>query len=421
MDIVHPLVSATSFKAKLSEGKKLHKILIAQSAGTARQQMGLFGWDPFSDLSKGIGQLIDGLADVLGEVLDNIVQTVGQIVQAVFDVIAGIMTLDWDRVVEGLGATVRGISNIAAQLNPMRIGHDVLTSVEWTKHSFNELDKFTGGMITNAVNVSDLPMRAARGDAISKAELLNTAIFGLQVAAIVVGGPVAAGAMVGNMFGRELCKNVGNKEAVEACKVGVQIVAVASAQYASSVYDVSWGGSMKDMLTGGSKEVIYDSAGQVVSSGATDTLVQVQQNNLNALFLEQGNLTFYDYIKTGTVELLNQRVVEEATKEAIKQCQDGDWLGDRECAIIGQIASNYINAPPSKDWPTFLAEEAARLGVGLLVEQWFPEGSAEREAIKYQLEYVTIPGQRVIIGKQESNLGVFAMLAAGAGIMLMLG
>lgn len=394
-------------------GKKLHRILIAQSVRTP-EEMGFFEFA--GDFFSGLADAIEGLADVMADVLGDILQTVGNIIDAVFSAIGDVLNLiDWEQIGENLGAIVRTASNIAVQLNPNRLIYNFLAENPVTAHTFKELDKFTGGMITNAVNVSDLVYRSARGDAISKEELIKDALFCLQVAAVVVGGPAAAGGLVGNMVGREACKNVGNAEAVEACRMAVTIAASATAQYASDVYGVSWGAS-------GSEQVISDNAGQSVSSGATDTLVQSQQNNLNALFQESGVLNFSDYLSNAAAQVVNQRLTQEITKEAIRLCQEGNWVGDKECAILGQIASNYINAPAGMDWPTFLAQEAARLGVSLLMEQWFPKDSPERRAIEWQIKHVQIPGQTIVVTQnKKSNLGVFALLAAGAGALFIMG
>lgn len=409
---VHPLMNPLSIHvAGKSRGKKLHRILIAQSTRTP-QEMGGFVEDVFGGIFSSFEDFIDGLGNFMANAINDILQTVGNIINAVFDAIGTLLNLiDWEQIGENLGSIVREASNIAVQLNPNRLIYNFLAENPITAHTFKELDKFTGGMITNAVNVSDLVYRAARGDAITKEELIKDALFMLQVAAVVAGGPAAAGGLVGNMVGQEACKNVGNAEAVEACRMAVTIAASATAQYASDVYGVSWGAS-------GSEQVISDTSGQSVPVSTTDTLVQAQQNNLNALFQESGVLNFSDYLSNAAAQVVNQRLTQEVSKEVVRLCQTGNWLGDKECAIMGQIMSNYINSPAGMDWPTFLAQEAARLGVSLLMEQWFPEGSPERRAIQWQIEHVQIPGQTIVVQQQgKSNLGVLALVAAGAGVL----
>lgn len=397
--IFHPMQMPMKFDSR----SKLHRILIPQSI----QGMG-FSWDPIGDITD----FAQGLGEAIGQALNTIVQVVGQIIEVILKVITDVLNIiAWDKVFENLALVVREASNIAVQLNPTRLVYNFLAENPLTSHTFKELDKFTGGMITNLNNVSDLMYRAARGDAISKQELIKDAMFGLQVAALVVGGPAAAGGLVGNMIGKEVCKKAG--DAKDACQIAVTVAAAATANYAADVYGVNWG-----LNTG--TEQLTDTSGQTVSTGTTDTLVQAQQNNLNALFAESGTLNFSDYLSTTAYNVLQQRGVQEVSKRAIELCQQGQWVGDRECAILGQIAANYVNRPDGMDWPEFLAQEAARLGVSLLMEQWFPPNSPERRAI--EVVNNTVPGQTIIYEtKPKSSNGMLVLLAGGAAALLMIG
>lgn len=411
--IAHPfLIPDQNIKNALANVKKrkLHKIMISQSALSGMGDL-LEDINPFDD----IGNMVEGLASAMTTAIDGIIQTIGTVIQTIIDIVTGILNLiAWDKIFENLLVVVRELSAIQVQLNPERLLYNFLATNDLTRHSFMELDKFTGGMITSAVNVSTLVHRSIAGEPITKEELIRDAIFALQVGAVVVGGPAAAGGMVGNMVGKELCKNAG--EAKEVCQIAVTIAAAATANYAADYYGVSWG------LPSGTEQ-LADSSGQTVSSGATDTLVQ-SQNNFNAIFAQEGvSLNFSDYLSQAAVQVLEQRGVQEVTKQAVKLCQQGNWVGDRECAILGQIAANYINSPEGMDWPTFLAQEAARLGVSLLMEQWFPKDSPEAAAIHYQINYSTVevPGQTIIYQtKPKSNAKFLALLAAGGAATLML-
>lgn len=397
--ILHPM----QLPLKVDTRSKLHRILIPQSIRA--NQMGA---DPLTEM----GNFLTGMAEAFEYGLRNVVQLVGEIIDLVIKSITFVINLiAWDKVFENAALIVREASNIAVVLNPTRIVFDFFANNPVTAHTFKELDRFTGGMATNMTNVSDLPYRAARGDAISKEELIRDAMFGLQVAAVVIGGPAAAGGLVGNMVGKEVCKNAG--DAKEACQIAVTIAAAATANYAADYYGIDWG-----ISTG--TEQLSDTSGQTVSTGSTDTLVQAQQNNLNALFAESGNLQFSDYLSNAAYQVLSQRGVQEVTKRAIELCQQGQWVGDRECAIIGQIASNYLNRPDGLDWPEFLAQEAARLGVSLLMEEWFPKNSPERRAI--EIVNNTVPGQTIIYEtKPKSNMGILLLAAGGAATLMMLG
>lgn len=356
--IVHPLLLN-----RVNVKSKLHRAHIAQST------MGDFWSDinPFDD----IGNFVTGLSEAIGNVIETIVVTIGNVIQIIADIVSGIFKLiPWDKLFENLAYIARAVSNIAVQLNPLRLAYNFLSENPLTKHTFQELDKFTGGMITSAVNVSDLAARAMRGDAISKEELLRDALFCLQVAAVVVGGPAAAGGLVGNMVGKEVCKNAG--EAKEACKIAVTIASVAAADYASSM-------------------------------------------------LSTGSASITTSLSTSAVKVLDQRLVQEASKQAIRICQEQNWAGDRECAIMAQVAANYINAPEGTDWPTFLANEVARIGVAALMEEWFPKGSPERNAIRVRIEQevIPVPGQTIVYEtKPKANAGLVLLLAGGAALLV---
>lgn len=407
---LHPLLypmqnSKSVILSDRAKKKKLHKILIAQSINN-----GLSG-NLFEDIFGGAFDFVAGLQEAMGNILESVVQAIGALIQAVINIIGGVLSLiAWDRIFDNLGIFVRGYFNLVDQLNPARLWVSFLSTNEITSHTFSELDKFTGGMITSAANVSTLMARAGRGDAITKEELLKDAIFILQVASVIIGGPAAAGGLVGSMVGREACKNAGDGK--EACQIAVTIVAAASANYAADYYGAAWGPSGASTVDPSSQS----------GSVASDTLVTTQRNNLNNLFIEGGVRDFSNYLTEGATQVLTQRGVQEATREAVSLCQSGGWAGDKECAILGQIASNYINAPVGVDWPTFLAQEAGRIGVSVLLEEWFPDGSPERRALQYQINYVDIPGQTIIVeSKKKSNLGVLALVASGAAALFLMG
>ena len=259
-------------------------------------------------------------------------------------------------------------------LNPTRMVNDFLESNTGTAHAFNELDKFSGGMLRTSANVSDLTYRVARGDAISKKELVEDALFGLKAAAIVTGGLAAVGGMVGSMVGNEVCKH--QTDAQDACRAAFTIIGAAAGGYSAS----------------------------------------------------SGEATFTDYLTDAGISVFKGRVVQAGTKLAVEACKINQWAGKTECAILGQIAADYIKAPPGTDWLEFLAKEAGRLGTTLLLAEAFPPNSLERQRLLKQagikpgtkVPPVVTPSTPKPKVPGQINVGQIALVGGAAALALYL-
>lgn len=360
-----------------------------------------------------LGDLFDNIFDFLENVLKTVFETIKNIIkftlQTVFNVIRVVLmtvgaivgAVKWSEVKDALKDTLKSISNLAINLMPFRAIWTVLTTSDLTDNFFKELDEFTGGMITSAVNVSDLIWRVGRGDHITKEELLRNALFILQVAAVVIGGPAAAGGIFGSMVGRQVCENAG--KAKEACTAAFVIAGAAAGGYLSAETGVSWG-------AGAAKQGAASVTSQAADAGS-----------------EIAKRGFTDYLNDAGQTFIEQRLVQVASREAIKLCQKENWVSDKACSILGNIAANYINAPEGTDWVEFLAQEAGRIGVSELLADAFPKNSPEHAAIRRRIveNTVQVPGQHIIYEEYEGggsgNAGkaLLAIGAAGAALLFL--
>ncbi len=85
-----------------------------------------------------------------------------------------------------LGGEVLG--KVYKEINPVHLTNEFLRNNPVFAHSFNELDKLTGGLLTSIENVTQLPGDAIAGEPISPARIAEALEMMLKVAAIVFSG-----------------------------------------------------------------------------------------------------------------------------------------------------------------------------------------------------------------------------------------
>lgn len=107
--------------------------------------------------------------------------------------------IDWQQIGLNLQSITSNIAHVLYELNPYHLVYMGLSTNPLTEHAFRELDKFTGGALTSVENVSSLPARVVRGDAISKEELVSDALFILRVAAVATGTTTIVSAVSGQL------------------------------------------------------------------------------------------------------------------------------------------------------------------------------------------------------------------------------
>jgi hypothetical protein len=259
--------------------------------------------------------------------------------------------------------------------NPLKLVHTFLLSNPITSYPFNLLDKFVGGMLTYTVNISDVVLRTLTGQFVGRDELIKSGLQGIKVAGRLIGG------YGGRILGQQVCKDAG--AAKDLCQAAFTIVGAAA------------GGYLSDVATEG----VFDT-----SKG------------------------FFDRISSSSAQYVENRLVQEASRAAIRICQQQQWAGKKECAILGQIAADYIKAPEGTEWTDFLADSIAKYGVQALMQQWFPPNTPEGRAIRRNI--ILMPGEQIV--EQPYNLevppldqpqggGAFLALAAAAAGVLLIG
>jgi|GEM_PF-4719766 len=369
-----------------------------------RQDQRGMGWgfdDLFSDIGESFTDAIAGLSDAIGGALTATLQAVEHLGETIALIVrASIGDVSWDAVLGELGKIFQDIGTIIVYLNPNRGAYDWLQESPITSHAFNELDKFSGGMITTAKNISTLPGRAMRGDAITKQELIQDVMFGIQVILIATSGGayLAMGMMLGTMVGNQVCSK--QTEHQDACMVAFQIVGAAAGQWSANELGLN-----------------------VVEAGISQAEQQafLQGPEAYAQYMaRQGALTstsFVSQLSTATQNYMTTAGIDKVTQRAVALCQSGKIVGSRECEILGQIVSDYVKAPSDIKWVDFLANEIVSLGQQELLLQWFPPDSPEAQAIKIRIKYVDVPGGIVRVKKFDPK--TLLLIAGGVAAVVM--
>ena len=333
-----------------------------QALWLARRRRIHMGFDLFEEINNVVDFVdkgVQGLGNVVAEVISEVAQIVVNVVKVVLETVGAVFgVVPWENVRESLGKIARSVGHVLVLTNPTRFTYEWLKSSRLTSHSLNELDKFTGGMLTTAVNVSDVAFRAMRGDPISKMELVQNALLILQIAITVATAGVAAApaalftqTVVGGIA-REVCKKQTDKD---TCKVLVTAASIAAGAYATGAQELS----------------------------------------------------------KVPMRIIDERIRETATRALVAKCRDEKWIGDRECAIVGRMVVDYLSLPPETDWNQYLAETSARLGVALIIEQLYPPKSPERQAIINVVTQLP-PEQRALQLEPARSSGAFLLLTAAA-------
>lgn len=322
------------------------------------------GFSAVAGLMKAIGGTITTLThllkDTLSKTFESYIETlkeIGRTVNLVALVAMGRVPLS--QVFASLGKVFRQIGNTFAIISPLRLTYNFLKEAPLTADAFNELDKFTGGMITNVVNVSDLPWRAMRGDAISKQELIKDVITIIQVVTIVFAGPAGVGFFIGNLIGREVCKN--QTKAQDLCRASFAILGMATGQWLAS------------------------------------------------------DLTYLNVLERTGEDYLVKEGVDQATIKIVRACQDAKLMGRNECKYVAQALVDYIQVGSDKDFSVFLVDELKRVATQELVDavrDLYPSNHPIRRNI--EIKY-----QDIVVKAPQAKTAMFLLLAGGATLFLL--
>ncbi|NJM09360.1 MAG: hypothetical protein HC883_00210 [Bdellovibrionaceae bacterium] len=388
--LVHP--SLLPITSRSSEIERLKNAVLRHRV----HQRGM-GAGFLEDLGDSIGSMITGLAEAMSGAITATINTIKKLGETIALIVrAAIGDISWDRVLRSLGEVFQDVGQVLYYLNPVRYSHEWLKEAPLTKHAFNELDKFTGGMLTTAANLSDLPFRAMRGDPISKAELIADALLAFQIAAVVFtgGGYLAIGLMVGTMVGRQVCSK--QTQAKEACMAAFQIVGAAVGGWASGS---TWGAGIESGFSA-AEEQAWLSGDQAYAQFIKD----------------QASSNLLTHLSSSASKYLTNAGIDQATQQAVLLCQTQKWAGRQECAIIGQVANNYLSSEGDEPFEDFLAREVARIGAEQLMLQWFPPDTKEHQAIQWQIKYTDMPVDQTVIVKKEWDTKTLLALVGGLAI-----
>ena len=369
-----------------------------------------FGMDGFlDDLFDTAWDAVVGLNDALSSALTATINTIKQIGETIALVVrACIGDVKWSEVMDSLGEVFQGIGAVLYYINPIRATYIWLSESPLTAHAFNELDKFTGGMITTAVNLSDLPYRAMRGDPISTQELINDALLVITIVSIIFTGPVGVGILLGTMVGRQVCSK--QTEARDACMVAFQIAGAAAGSWASAASGVTWGGA-SEAAARAAEEAAYRAGPEAYAN----YWAQVAQQEALAQ-----TTSFLPHLTNATQTYLTSVGIDAVTAEAVELCQENNWVGDRECEILGRIAADYVKAPDSMEWDEFLVKEIAAIGAEELMLQWFPPDTPQYQAIEraWQIKYIDVPVDQTNIVQKRFDPKTLLLIAAGVATVM---
>lgn len=367
------------------------------------------------DLGTSLWEVVDGMADAVGAAMTSVVNAVKQMGETIALVIrAAIGDVKWSEVLHSLGEVFQDVGNVLVVINPIRLYTNFLKEAPLTSHAFNELDKFSGGMISTGVNVSDVVWRSIRGDPVSKYELLQDAIFIIQVAAIVFTGPVGIGIMVGTMVGRQVCSK--QTEARDACMVAFQIAGAAAGTWASAASGLTWGTAAEI-----ADESTLSAAEEEAWLAGDDAYQAFLQRQAEQVALQQ-TTEFLPHLSAAAENYLLSQGIGVATQQLSNLCDKQGWAGGKECDILAQVAGNYVRNEMTNNIPfeEFLAQEVARVGAEELMLQWFPPSSPEHQAIKraWQIKRTTYEVPQYVV-QEGGGIGAFLLLAAGGAMVLM--
>ena len=98
-----------------------------------------------------------------------------------------------------VGKAVGGL--MTSDLNPIVAADRALKIIPGVRDVYREVDKISGGTFTTVTNLSTMPGRALKGEAISQAEFVEAASFALKVGLMAVAGPVGSAAFNAALIG----------------------------------------------------------------------------------------------------------------------------------------------------------------------------------------------------------------------------
>lgn len=165
------------------------------------------------------------IAAIVASVIAKVVM---KVLSFVFSVIKSFVT----SAIKALSPVIKKLAYLAGSamvyLNPITNSLRLLRSWKVTANLTKQVDRYTGGMITDFISVSSIPGRVVKGDKIPKEELIRDALFAIRVGAVVASGGTAT-AIVGATANQLQQGELGQSELGRVVLGVAQVVAVAAA------------------------------------------------------------------------------------------------------------------------------------------------------------------------------------------------
>ena len=271
----------------------------------------------------------ENIGDPMQEFLNSVNDGVTRLWE---DISNNLSQIDWQNFFseENLQFIGQQLANVVLQINPAYIASQAFSTNPLTEHLYRELDNLTGGTLSTSMNVTTLPMRALRGDALSKEELLKDAIFALQIAVVVLSGGTAS-SIVSTASGRMSEGTLGQSD------FGKAILAIASAGALAALNKSNIAEEMaKEMVRQGvsaeKKDLIANSPlGETELGRALLGVMAGAATGAGISVVTGGGIT--EGISQGAKDALNAEVKNAAVVNAGKNVP----LGDK---IVGGILNN---------------------------------------------------------------------------------
>jgi hypothetical protein len=122
----------------------------------------------------------------------NVINTVNiASINMTMGIVKSLENIDWTKVTDNIG---KGVGYVFVDLNPYHILAKALSEYPLTSHLYKGYDELLGGVLSTFDNLVTLEGRAARGDAITKEELVQDALLIVRVAMVYFAGPVGSAA-----------------------------------------------------------------------------------------------------------------------------------------------------------------------------------------------------------------------------------
>jgi hypothetical protein len=272
----------------------------------------------------------------------------------------------------------KATGNVLRETNPLTITKNVMTSIPVLKDVYRETDKFTGGTLTKLTKVSNLPSRALQGKPISKADLIEAAMVGAQIGAIVASGGSAA-SIIGATSGALKNGPLGQST------LGRNILAVAEiAGNAAAIHQAA----SSQLATQAGKQATTEAGKKLAEKTAFDAATQAVKDKAKGIIKSKAEEEFEK--KTGIPTTIASKVYNLTSGKGITAVTPKD--------VLKVVAEDRLKKAGLGDSVTqaILSNNAAALGVtiknapNLLMDEAKRKATAEKIRLAESLKLENI-------------------------------